>query len=110
MTLPISVLIVEDFEDDALLLVRTLERGGYKPEWERVDTADTMKAALDSKEWDVIFADYSMPQFSAVAALSIVKDRGIDVPFIIVSGSVGEELAVAAMKSGADDYIMKNNA
>lgn len=106
---PLRVLIVEDSEDDALLILRELRRCGYTPVCERVDTAAAMKSALQTKDWDIILADYSMPNFSAPAALALLKENGIDLPFIIISGSIGEEIAVAMMKAGAHDYLMKNN-
>ncbi len=109
MNVPLQVLLVEDSEDDALLIVRALQRGDYAPQFERVDTARAMSAALERQPWDAIIADYSMPQFSAPAALTLMKERGIDLPFIIVSGSIGEDIAVASMKAGAHDYIMKDN-
>lgn len=105
----IRVLIVEDAEDDALLVVRALRRGGYEPEWERVDTAEAMQHALGRQRWDVIVSDYHMPHFSALAALKVLHGGGWDLPFIVVSGSIGEEMAVAAMKAGVHDYIMKDN-
>ncbi|MBD0347255.1 MAG: PAS domain S-box protein, partial [Coleofasciculus sp. Co-bin14] len=95
-------------QDDAELLVNELERGGYELISERVDTPTTMKAALDKQQWDVIIADYNLPSFSAPAALKLVQERGWDLPFIIVSGSIGEDVAVAAMKAGAHDYLMKD--
>jgi len=102
------VLIVEDSEDDTLLTVRELERGGYKVQWERVDTEAAMKTALWKKQhWDVILCDYSMPKFSANRALEIVQESGLDIPFIIISGAIGEDIAVEAMKAGAHDYLMK---
>jgi len=107
MGTPLRVLIVEDSEDDAALLVRELRRGGYDPEFGRVDTAAAMSAALDREAWDIVISDYTMPRFSAPAALSLFQERGLDVPFIIVSGTVGEDTAVAAMKAGAHDYLMK---
>ncbi|MDP9382380.1 MAG: ATP-binding protein [Chloroflexota bacterium] len=107
--LPLRVLIVEDSEPDTLLLVRELQRGGYAPSYRRVDTPEAASAALDGQEWDLILADHSMPHFSAPAALELVRDKGLDVPFIIVSGKIGEEDAVAAMRAGAHDYIMKDN-
>ena len=109
MTRPLHVLIVEDMEDDALLLLRELRKGGYEVSHERVDTPEAMKVALDRGGWDCVFSDYSMPRFSGLAALALVKQRELDVPFIIVSGTIGEEVAVEAMKSGAHDYIMKGN-
>src|SRR6266478_2546977 len=103
----LRVLVVEDSELDAALLLRALERGGFKPASEIVDTADGMQAALEHKQWDLILADHAMPQFSAPEALALVKKRGIDVPFIIVSGHIEEETAVGAMRAGAHDYVMK---
>jgi len=105
----LNFLIVEDSEDDAALLVRELEQGGYKFNWERVETAEAMKAALGRGSWDVVICDYVMPRFSGLAALELVKESGLDLPFIIVSGSMGEDTAVAAMKAGAHDYVMKDN-
>jgi two-component system, cell cycle sensor histidine kinase and response regulator CckA len=105
----LRVLVVEDSEDDAALLIRELRRGGYRPVFERVETAAAMKAALEAHRWDVVIADYALPGFSAPAALSILKSEGLDLPFIIVSGTIGEDTAVAAMKAGAHDYLMKGN-
>src|SRR5262245_39130596 len=99
----LRVLLIEDSEDDAELLVRELRRGGHDPKWKRVDTREALEAALTEERWDAVFADYSMPRFSAPEAFAVVKARGIDVPFIIVSGTVGEESAVAAMKRGVHD-------
>ncbi len=110
MGMPLRVLLVEDSEDDALLLVRTLRRGGYDPAWERVDTASAMEAALDGRSWDLVISDHSMPAFSSLAALELLRSKGfVDLPFIIVSGQIGEDAAVAAMKAGAHDYLMKDN-
>jgi PAS domain S-box-containing protein len=106
---PIDVLIVEDSEEDTLLIIRELKRGGFDPIHERIETAEAMKAALSTKAWDLILADYSMPHFSGLEALKLFKASGLDLPFIIVSGSIGEDVAVEAMKSGAHDYLMKNN-
>ena len=105
----LRVLIVEDSEEDTLLIVRELKRGGFDPIHERVETAESMKAALSTKTWDLILADYAMPHFSGLEALKLSKENGLDLPFIIVSGSIGEDVAVEAMKSGAHDYLMKNN-
>jgi DNA-binding NtrC family response regulator len=109
MSRPLRVLNVEDSEDDTILLLRELRRGGYDPTYERVDTPETMTAALAEQTWDVVICDYNMPHFSASAALTLLKKNGLDLPFIILSGSIGEETAVAAMKAGAHDYIMKGN-
>jgi len=110
MAVPLRVLLVEDSEDDALLLLRELRRGGYEPLSERVDTAGDMEAALDERGWDLVIADHSMPEFSSSAALELLRRKGfVDLPFIIVSGYIGEGAAVAAMKAGAHDYIMKDN-
>src|SRR5712692_85455 len=107
MKTPLRVLIVEDCEDDAELLLHELRRGGYDPLFERVETAQAMGAALARQEWDIVIADYSLPQFSGLAALTLVQERGLDLPFIIVSGAIGEDTAVAAMKAGAHDYLLK---
>jgi len=109
MSRKLRVLLVEDSADDAALLLRELERGGYAPEHERVYTSVALETALARQAWDVIFADYSMPGFSGTRALALVRERGIDTPFIFVSGTMGEEIAVEAMKAGAQDYLMKNN-
>ena len=105
---PLRVLIVEDSELDALLLKRALERGGFSPMTKRVYTAQAMEQALEEQEWDIILCDHAMPFFNAPEALETVKKRGLDVPFIIVSGYIEEETAVAAMKAGAHDYVMKD--
>src|SRR2546426_7505327 len=109
MSKPLRLLIVEDSEADTLLLLHELRRGDYNPTFERVDTPAAMSAALDRQRWDVVVADFSMPHFNALAALELLRDRGLDLPFIIVSGTIGEELAVNALKNGAQDYIMKGN-
>jgi PAS domain S-box-containing protein/putative nucleotidyltransferase with HDIG domain len=103
----LRLLLVEDSEADAELLLRELRRAGYELALERVETAAAMSAALHTAEWDLIIADYSLPQFSAPAALSLVHEYGLDLPFLIVSGSIGEDTAVAAMKAGAHDFIVK---
>lgn len=105
----LRVLVVEDSEDDTILLLRELRRGGYDPVHERVDTAAALNAALDRQAWDVIIADYVIPGFGGMEALEIVKKRQIDVPFIMISGKVGEHVAVEVMKAGAHDYITKGN-
>ncbi len=108
MDIPLRVLIVEDSEDDTEMLVDELDHGGYEAIYERVDTKAAMKSALNNQQWDIVIADYSMPSFSAPAALDVLKETALDLPFIIVSGSIGEDSAVAAMKAGAHDYLMKN--
>jgi len=109
MNRPLRVLVVEDSQSDTELLVRVLRKSGYEPLFERVDTAEGMKAALDRGPWDLVLADYRMPQFSAPEALALLKESGLDLPFIVVSGGIGEATAVAAMKAGAHDYLMKDN-
>jgi PAS domain S-box-containing protein len=109
MDKPIRVLIVDDSEDDGLLLLRNLKNGGFKPSYEQIDTAEAMSKALDKQTWDVILCDNSMPSFDASSALKLYKEKGLDLPFIIVSGNIADETAVAAMKAGAHDYIMKGN-
>jgi signal transduction histidine kinase len=104
---PLRVLILEDSEADAALLLRELRKGGFTPLFERVESAAGMAAALDSGPWDVIVSDYSMPQFNAPTAYLLLRERGLDLPFIIVSGTVGEETAVAAMRLGVQDYLVK---
>lgn len=106
---PLSVLLVEDSEDDALLVLRSLRRGGFEPTWQRVQTAEALRATLLAQAWDVIISDYSLPGFNAPAALAIVKQSQRDLPFIVVSGTIGETLAVALMRAGAHDYLMKDN-
>jgi PAS domain S-box-containing protein len=106
---PLRVLFVEDSRADVELMLHELRRGGFDPTFEVVDTSETLNAALVSKTWDVVIADHGMPRFSAPDALSVVKRSGHDIPFIVVSGSIGEELAVACMKAGAHDYLIKNN-
>lgn len=108
-TKPLKVLVIEDSETDALLLVEQLRAGGYAPDARRVDNAEDLMDALDKQKWDIIFSDHSMPRFSSTEALEIVRSSALDVPFIIVSGVIGEEAAVAAMRAGAQDYLMKGN-
>ena len=108
MATPLRVLMCEDSEDDVALAVRALRQGGYDPYVERVDTAAAMGAALDREAWEVVIGDYSMPQFSAPAALGLLRERGLELPLIILSGSIGEETAVDMMRSGAYDYVLKD--
>jgi len=106
---PLRVLIAEDSEDDARLLLRELERAGFDPAYERVDRAAAMQAALDRHPWDLVIGDYSMPEFSGPAALALLRARDLDTPFIFVSGTIGEDVAVEAMKAGAQDFLTKGN-
>ncbi len=108
MIKPLKVLIVEDNEDDAALLVRALKSGGFEPIYARVENAEDFHAALNGSSWEVIICDHAMPQFDSFAALTIVKETGLDLPFIVVSGVIGEEVAVATMRAGAHDYLMKD--
>jgi len=108
MGIPLHVMIVEDSEDDAILIVRELRRSGYDPTFERVDTPGAFSDALAGQTWDVIIADYAMPHFSGLAALKLLQESGLDLPFIVVSGAIGEDIAVEAMKAGAHDYVMKD--
>jgi PAS domain S-box-containing protein len=105
---PLRLLLVEDSEDDAELVLLELRRGGYDATFTRVDNAEDMRAALDGKKWDLVIADYVMPRFSGPAALHILQELNSDLPIIIVSGHIGEDIAVAAMKAGASDYVMKD--
>ena len=105
----LRVLLVEDSEDDAFLLTRELQRANYKPIVLRVESGDSMTAALETQGWDVVVTDHNMPNFSSQEAIQIAQNCAPDLPVIIVSGSIGEDLAVAAMKMGAHDYIMKDN-
>ena len=106
---PLRVLIVEDNPDDAELVILELRRGGYEPETLRVQTAATMRAALVERTWDLIVSDYSMPSFSAPEAFTLVRNMNIDLPFVVVSGTVGEEVAVEAMRAGVHDFLLKGN-
>lgn len=107
--IPLRVLLVEDCEDDAALLLRELRKEGYAPEHRRVDNGPDLEAALAEQNWDVVICDHNMPAYDSTAALAAIKRSNQDVPVIIVSGSIGEEIAVDAMKSGAHDYVMKGN-
>ncbi|HEY9525498.1 MAG TPA: response regulator, partial [Anaerolineales bacterium] len=104
----LTVLIVEDSPDDTQLMLREIKRGGYAVFFERVETKADMQAALSRQSWDIILSDYSMPSFSAMAALETLKASGLDIPFLVISGTVGEETAVAALKGGAHDFLTKD--
>jgi signal transduction histidine kinase len=109
MPAPLRVLIIEDVEDDARLLLRELSRGDWQIHHRRVDSAADMTAALATEPWDIIISDYSMPNFSGLEALALARQKAADLPFILVSGTVGEETAVEALKAGAHDYLLKGN-
>jgi PAS domain S-box-containing protein len=109
MARPLSVLIVEDRETDAALLLRALKRGGYEATYERVDTEEAMTTALQRRAWDIVVSDCSMPHFSALGAARLVAKTDPDLPLIVVSGTVGEEAAVDIMRAGARDFILKTN-
>ncbi len=109
MSQPLQVLVIEDSEDDATLLEIELQRAGYHPACHRVETPEALSGALARQPWDLIISDYRLPRFDGLAALALVKAKGLDLPFIIVSGYITEETAVAAMKAGAHDYVMKDN-
>ncbi len=108
MTAPIRILLVEDSATDAKLVIGELRRSGHVIEFDRVEGEVAMRTALETKSWDAIISDWSMPRFSALGALKVLKESGHDLPFIIVSGTVGEELAVEAMRAGAHDYVLKD--
>jgi PAS domain S-box-containing protein len=109
MGTPLQILIVEDSQDDAFLLLRELKRGSFQFEHSRVETLSNVVAALDRQPWDLIISDHTLPAFSSLHVLELINDRKLDIPFIIVSGTIGEDVAVKAMKAGAHDYVMKNH-
>ena len=105
----LKVLLVEDSEDDARLAIRVLRSAGFDPSYRRVQDAATLRAVIDAEPWDAVLSDFRLPSFSGVEALRIFRESGLDIPFIFVSGTIGEETAVEAMKAGASDYVMKQN-
>jgi PAS domain S-box-containing protein len=105
----LRALVVEDSEDDVLIVSRELARSGYRLEFERVESADAFERALDREPWDIVLADYVLPGYGGLAALRAVQERGLELPFIVVSGKIGEDTAVEAMRAGAHDYVMKSN-
>jgi two-component system, cell cycle sensor histidine kinase and response regulator CckA len=109
MSASLRLLILEDSENDALLVVRQLERAGFQLEFERVETAEALEDALARREWDLILSDYSIPRIDGRAALALYQKKGLDIPFISVSGVMSEDIAVEMMKAGAHDYVMKSN-
>jgi PAS domain S-box-containing protein len=109
MTKPLRVLLVEDSEDDALLVVSELERSGFAPEYRVVETRSELASALDNDAFDVMVTDYRLPGFDGLQAITMAGERELDIPIIVVSGAIGEDVAVAAMRAGAHDYVMKDN-
>lgn len=109
MTHSLRVLLVEDSPDDAELILREIQRADYAPTVTRVETATALRHALAHGPWDIVIADYQLPSFSGLAALQIVRQCGYDLPFILVSGTIGEEIAVTAMRAGAQDYLLKQS-
>lgn len=105
----LRVLCIDDCEDDVLLIAEAIRAGGYEVAWERVWTCDEVRARIERQEWDLVISDYSMPQFDGLEALELVKSHCPDLPFILVSGRVGEDTAVQAMRAGAHDYVMKHD-
>lgn len=105
----LHVLVAEDSEDDTLLLLQKLKKAGFDSVYERVDSLDALTAALDKQPWDLIVSDHSMPRLSPIQALETLKAKNLDIPVVIVSGTIEPETAVAAMKAGASDFIMKND-
>jgi diguanylate cyclase (GGDEF)-like protein len=109
LVIPLKVLLIEDNEDDAALVTRSLGEAGYDVAAIRVETAEQLRNALTDTTWDLAIADYTMPAFSGLKALTMIREHGVDLPFIFVSGTIGEDVAVEAMKQGAHDYIIKGN-
>ena len=108
-TRPLNVLIVEDSVEDTQLVLYELSRSGFEPNHRRVETALDFTRELEDGSWEIILSDYSMPQFSAIAALELLQESGRDIPFIVVTGTIDEETAVGCLKRGADNYILKEN-
>src|SRR6187402_1769022 len=105
---PLRALLVEDSDNDAELVLHALRSGGFDPDALRVETPDAMRAALRARRFDVVISDFSLPAFSGFGALEVLHDSGLDLPFLLVSGTIGEEVAVDAMRAGAHDYVMKD--
>src|SRR4051812_18676395 len=104
---PLRLLMIEDVEDDAVLLRQELVRSGYSLHWRRVQNEAELRGALGAEAWDLVVSDYSLPTFDALGALAVIRELGLDLPFIICSGTIGEDVAVHAMKAGAHDFITK---
>ena len=106
---PLRVLLVEDSEDDALIILQTLKRGGFDPYSHRVEKVADLRLALEQEPWEIVISDYSMPEFDGLSALRAVLEKSLDIPFIMLSGKTGEEFAVEVMRAGAQDFILKGN-
>src|ERR1044071_90854 len=104
---PLRILIIDDSEDDARLVVTRLERSGFSPIWKRVDAPEPLRAALSAQAWDIVLSDHSMPGFGSLQALSVLQETGVDVPFVIFSGAISEEEVVSAIRAGAAAYVSK---
>src|SRR5579872_3582859 len=109
MKVPLRVLVVEDSEDDALFLIRELRRANFDPSYEQVCALSAMESALRERTWDLVISDHSLPGFGSFEALQLTRATQPEIPFIVVSGAIGEEIAVSVMKAGANDYVMKSN-
>ncbi|HKB06527.1 MAG TPA: response regulator, partial [Gemmataceae bacterium] len=109
MSTPVRVLFIEDSKDDVQLLARQLRQGGYAPAYERVETADELRSALHRGGWELIISDYTMPRFSGLEALAVTLQLAPEVPFLLISGTIGEEVAVESIRAGSADYLMKQN-
>src|SRR5438552_5344365 len=109
MATTLNVLVIEDSQEDTLLMIRELKKAGYSVNFEQASSAATLAAALAKGGWDIVFSDFTLPGFSGTAALAQVRKHDAEIPFIFTSGTIGEDTAVAAMRTGVDDYVMKNN-
>jgi len=109
MSVPLKVLIIEDSVDDTEFLLRELRHGEFDPSYVRVDSPRALRDALKEDQWDIILSDYYMPGFSALTALQIVHDLDVNIPFVVITGATGEDIAVEAMRAGARDYLLKHN-
>ena len=105
----IKLLAIEDLEDDLFLIIRNLKRNGLNVESKRVDTEESFRRELENEKWDIILSDYSLPNFNGLKAFEVFREYKIDIPFILVSGTIGEDIAVSAMKAGVNDYVLKEN-
>src|SRR5205809_62199 len=107
MPTPLKLLILEDNAFDAELEVGTLQAAGYDCDWRQVQTGEEFEASLDRPEFEVILADYNLPNFDGLSALGLLRERGLEIPFVLISGTLGEERAIESLKAGATDYVMK---